>query len=97
MRNARHLIAVTMVATALCADRMTVAAPSQPQVTQIAGRLVNRLTGQLRRSVVAGRLYQPMQRNLPAAEPVATVPVQNIPACQARLSPFYFRLPPPQA
>jgi hypothetical protein len=86
-----------MVATALCADRMSIAAPSQPQVTQIAGRLMDRLTGQLRRAVVAGKLYQPMRRGLPPVESVVIAPVQIAPAVHSLLSPFYFRLPPPLA
>ena len=44
MRNARHIIAVTLVATAICAGRLTVAAPVQTPVTQLAGRLLQRLT-----------------------------------------------------
>ena len=91
------MVAVT---TALCADRAAVAGPAarvaRPQVSELASRLVSRLSQSFRR-VVASALSAPLrraaagrtrqQRLCPA---VAVVPHRP-------LSPFQFRLPPPTA
>ena len=93
----RHLIAVTLVATALCADRMALAAPSAPPVGQLAGRLIQRLSGGFRTELRSVRLYRPA-RNV--SRPMAIRPAIS---CQVILppticlSPFQFRLPPPCA
>lgn len=95
MRNARHVIAVTLVATAICADRVTAAAPVQQPMAQFAGRLMERLTVTLRRVLPATSLYEPRRLTMrPVKDPVrpagAAIRVPHL-----TLSPFQFRLPPP--
>jgi hypothetical protein len=98
MKNARHMIAVTLVATAICADRTLPAAPAEPQASHFAGRLIQRLSVNLRRVVPATCLYQPRRFGLPPPQisnprPEALLVDLRPP----RLSPFQFRLPPPSA
>ena len=97
MRKTRHLIAVTLVATALCADRAALAVPSQQPVTQLAGQFIQRLSNSFGRVLPAARLYRSSRYGVqPVVRPMrATVSPQAPPAIQ--LSPFYFRLPPPLA
>jgi len=97
MTKTRHLIAVTLVATALCADRAALAVPSQQPVTQLAGQFIQRLSSSFRRVLPAARLYRSGRYGFqPVVRPLrATVSAQHPPAI--RLSPFYFRLPPPLA
>ena len=59
MSKSRHIILVTLVATALCADRVVSAMPSlQPQVVELAGRLATRLSKRFVRVVPAATLFQ---------------------------------------
>jgi len=96
MSRTGHILAVVAVATVLCADQAAVAAPlARPQVAEIAARLVDRLSQPFRRSVpnairVAVR-HQPSQTDL------ADFPDHPINAVvlHCDLSPFQFRLPPP--
>jgi hypothetical protein len=96
MQRARHILAVTLVATALCADRMASAAPAiQEPVREIAGRLITRLSDSFQQVAPAARMYQPLRQNArPVIEPVVFTPIVRAPACVA-VSPFQFRLPPP--
>ena len=62
MKNARQFIAVTLMATAICADRSP---PGRargvgdfPSAGHLAGRLIERLSVNFRRVVPAGQLYQ---------------------------------------
>jgi predicted trehalose synthase len=98
MRKSQHVIAVTLVATALCADRVAFATPPvQAPVMQWAQRLASRLSGSFRRVVPAAKLFQQRReamRIVPAPRIAAarrTIPVPLV------ISPFYFRLPPPLA
>jgi hypothetical protein len=94
MKAIRRAVAMTLVATALCADR-AVASPQalcpRPQAT---GTLAGRISGSLRRCVPAIRLVEvrrdqdrPSVTALPAAPVIIVEPVAY--------SPFQFRLPPP--
>ena len=98
MKNARHVIAVTLMATAICADRSLSAAPTEPQASHFAGRIIQRLSVNLRRVVPATCLYQPRRFGLPPAQilhpRLDALAVDLIPPL---LSPFQFRLPPPCA
>ena len=84
------------VTTALCADQVAVAAPSmRPQVAQLAGRIVTRLTRSFRQVVTVElpvharqRWNEPSRVEVPAAAPASDVPHRSV-------SPFQFRLPPP--
>ena len=96
MTNLKRAVAMTLVATALCADR-TVAAPVVVRAhaeAPVAGRLVARLSVSLRRSVSSIRLVQTRRENDRIAVPI----VQQIERpvwTPVSLSPFQFRLPPP--
>jgi hypothetical protein len=101
MVRTRQILAVTLVATALAADRAiasTANAPVSPQgeasVMSVAGRIVSRLTSSFRRVVPAARVWESRQ-----VEQIAdTVPhacSQNLFVSHTPLSPFQFRLPPP--
>ena len=88
---------MTLVATALCADR-TVASPSPqlPDVSVGQQTLVGRLSVSLRRCVPAVRLLETRQDvDRPA---LTVVPMPQLPMiAPAIFSPFQFRLPPPLA
>src|ERR1700683_2711605 len=98
MSNLRRAVAMTLVATALCADR-TVAAPAVARASAEmppAGRLVARLSDCLRRSVPSLRLVQTRRENdfIPL---LTDRPVELSTSSRVSLSPFQFRLPPPLA
>lgn len=97
MRNARHVIAWTLVATALCADRSLPAAPLEPVSAQLAGRLIERLSVNFRRVLPAAQAFRPHRFGLPKAEVLLMAPVQLAGRIIACPSPFEFRLPPPVA
>jgi len=91
------MIAITLVAAALCADRAIVAAPMlRPQTTSIASRLVSRLSARFGRVTPAIRVYQNQNDAVIPAE--KRIVVSDAPACfRMRLSPLLLRLPPPVA
>jgi hypothetical protein len=96
MRNARHVIAVTLMATAICADRALPTRAEEAPTSHLAGRLIERLSQNLRRVVPAAQLYQahrpglrPMEILMPGGGDLAAD------ITPLRLSPFQFRLPPP--
>jgi hypothetical protein len=95
MKHARHVIAVTLMATAICADRVAPAVPAQTTTTHFASRLIERLSMNLRRVLPAVTLYQPRQfePGLTVRRPLAIANQAFFPALP--LSPFQFRLPPP--
>jgi hypothetical protein len=94
-RTRQVLLALT-VTTALCADQVAVAAPTlRPQVVELAGRIVNRLTRSFRQSVTVELPVHARQRSgaLSAPELCALTPASDVP--HRSISPFQFRLPPP--
>ncbi|HMB94691.1 MAG TPA: hypothetical protein VKK61_01495 [Tepidisphaeraceae bacterium] len=95
MRRFRQMLAITLVATALCADRAAVAAPVlRPQVASAASRFVSRLSARFHRVVSAIRVYQNQTGDVVAAQ--KTILVSDATACfRTRLSPLLLRLPPP--
>jgi hypothetical protein len=99
MRNARHVIAVTLMATAICADRGLPTAPAEPQATShFAGRLMERLCVNLRRTVPAARLCQARRVDLRSTDSAAPrLDSLTLSFISPSLSPFQFRLPPPIA
>lgn len=98
MRNAKHLIAVTLMATAMCADRAIPTAPTQaPATANLASRLMERLAVSLRAVVPGARIYQVRRWGLrPANDPPMAPPTMAVNLQSAPLSPFQFRLPPPR-
>ncbi|MGD0138964.1 MAG: hypothetical protein ABSD28_08815 [Tepidisphaeraceae bacterium] len=98
MKNARHVIAVTLMATAICADRSLSAAPAEPQASHFAGRIIQRLSVNLRRVVPATCLYQPRRFGLPPAQILhPRLDALVVDLFPPLFSPFQFRLPPPIA
>jgi hypothetical protein len=86
------------VTTALCADQVVAAAPTlRPQVAELAGRIVTRLTQSFGRTVAGATQLAPRQRTISGRTNVATRVAPVIAPTNARqsLSPFQFRLPPP--
>ncbi|HUB28022.1 MAG TPA: hypothetical protein VL992_21530 [Tepidisphaeraceae bacterium] len=86
---------MTLVATALCADRAVVSSASViPQETGQSQTLVERLAARFRGAVRAVRLFA---SRCEKPRPVASVkaPVVAGAWVLASLSPFQFRLPPP--
>jgi hypothetical protein len=97
MRQARHILAVALVATALCADRTVATAPQvRPQTAGAAGRLVSRLSVSFQRVVSGVKLYQPRaERFDDAAAPVVVRNAAETLGYRRAFSPIEFSLPPP--
>lgn len=99
MRPSRRILAITLVASALCADRAIAASPAlRPQVASVAGRLVSRLSINLRRVVPSAKVYQTRHEGAAGLlrQPRLEV-VQPDRSLAIRLSPLLLRLPPPLA
>jgi len=96
MNRTRQVIAVALVATALCADRAIAAAPTQPRVqgSSVAGRLVSTLSERFQRVLPAVKLYQHRRdETIPLLSPPQ--PMRALTIAHQSLMPFQFRLPPP--
>lgn len=95
MRRTRQILAVVVVATALCADRTVTAAPQErPQATEgLARKLASRLTRSFRRSIAPLRLFS--RRTGEKARLVASAIRASAGGVSFQFSPFQFRLPPP--
>jgi hypothetical protein len=96
MRRSRHVLAAVVVATALCADRASAAAPQvRPQVSQLARTVANKLTSSFRRVVPTVRFVENRREGLCDApksmRAEAAAPIVH----ETQGSPFQFRLPPP--
>ena len=86
------------VTTALCADQVTAAAPTlRPQVADLAGRIVNRLTLSFGRTVAGASQVRPRTQALtcPAESRTVVSPTATPAYAHQPHSPFQFRLPPP--
>jgi len=97
MKRTRHLIAVALVATALCADRAVASAPEVRAEGSVASRIVSRLTSGLRRAVSSTvRIYQ-ARFETTNSTPLAVSRISD--ALIAHVHPTFseseFRLPPP--
>ncbi len=96
MKRHSQVLAVTLLAMALCADRIPAPAAT-PQVVQLACRLAGRLTTSLRQSIPANRLHADR------AAIATTDPIRRVfsPAHRPTVHPTHaadrFRLPPPRA
>ncbi len=91
------MLAVAVVAAALCADRAAAATPTlRPQVGEMARQLAGRLTGAFRRAIPSARFHQDRQERpmvrvaTPRRGPVVLGVVHR-----AELSELLLRLPPP--
>jgi hypothetical protein len=97
MKAVQRALALTLVATALCADRAMASPVSErPDATVAQGTLVGRLSVSLRRCVPAVRLLETRRdQDRPA---LAVVAIPRLPLiAPAAFSPFQFRMPPPLA
>ena len=94
MRRTKHVIAVMVVATALCADRSVSAAPiARPQSQGLARTFASKLTTSLRRAVAPLPL-QPARTAEGA--PTSRLSIgETASGVRSQFSPFQFRLPPP--
>lgn len=94
MKRTRHVVAITLMAAALCADRAVAAAPSlRPQVA--AGKLVMRLSVSLRRVVPAVQVYPARHEAISSETVVSICEVSTILPDNSGLSPWLLNLPPP--
>ena len=99
MKRTRQVLVMTLVATALCADRVATSAPEiraqlQPAADPIA-RLATKLSVTFRRVVPAVRLHQVRSEGETTPTPVCLATVRPMAVHAAEGSPFQFRLPPP--
>src|SRR5437867_3204350 len=100
MRHARQVLAVALVATALCADRAATAAPAlRPQaIERTAGGIVRRLTARLSGVVQRVRILETrregISESLEAQPFVGALPTTDL-RPWLRLSIPQFALPPP--
>jgi hypothetical protein len=100
MKPARKVLAVALVAAALCADRAVAAAPSSrlPVASSVAGRLVARLSVRFQRVVPSARIYEPRRDGIIDVVSGSLRPSHDHTTAGfgARLfAPFQLRLPPP--
>jgi hypothetical protein len=96
MKRTRHLIAVALVATALCADRAVASAPEVREQQSATSRIVSRITRNLRRAVSSVRVYQPRQQTV-TIPPLAASRIGDVVMVETHptFCAFQFRLPPP--
>jgi hypothetical protein len=102
MRRSRQILAVLVVATALCAERSFALASSRPTASSptpagssFAGRLLDRLSSGLK-GVVRVRLPDSPERPERVRTPIVAAPFdQAFDRDHIPVMPFRFRLPPP--
>ena len=96
MSRTRQILAVVAVTMALCADHVAAARPAPTDaVTEMAGRLVSRLTQTFRR-VVPSALRTPLRQQWAAvADDVPRRRIVTAPVARPTFSPFHYRIPPP--
>jgi len=101
MSNTRRILVVLTMATALCADQVSLAAPAAgPRATEfaeIAQQFVARL-GRSFRDNTPVSLPRPTSPSQPVVRPASKVIAAiGIASAHQPASPFQFRLPPPVA
>ena len=100
MRRTKQVIAVVMVATALCADRATLAAAPaapgrSPEATSgLARSFASKLTSNLRRAIAPAVSIQPIRSNEQVRSFALSIR-EEASGVRSEFSPFQFRLPPP--
>ena len=96
MRRSRHVLAAVVVATALCADRATAAAPAaRPQVGQLARTVASKLSASFRRVVPTIRFVEDRRAGVFSSPADMRTEVRTPVVHATQGSPFQFRLPPP--
>lgn len=104
MRRTRQVLAVMLVATALCADRGAAAlssdpprAQSEPARTSLAARIIRGLSRTLGQSADVMLARQDVRPGRPLVRGPAAMADQSPGRPNLPISPFQFRLPPPAA
>jgi hypothetical protein len=84
-----------VMSAALCADRVAAASPqhARPQPASVASRVMDRLSLSLRRVVPSIKVIETRREGV-TVEPRVATPAPVLVA-QRPISPFQFRLPPP--
>ncbi len=99
MKRTRHILAMTLMATALCADRMATAAPEIRFHLQVASDpiawLATKWSLRFCRVVPAVRLHQARREGPLNDAPGEPPEVLSVIVHRVEGSPFQFRLPPP--
>jgi len=96
MRKTRYLIAVTIVATALCADRALMSRATERAETPVPTQhWVKRLSTNLGRTVATVRIVAEQQVGLGDSTPSHIIAANTRSLAAHWPSPFHFRLPPP--
>jgi hypothetical protein len=95
MRRTKHVIAVMVVATALCADRAATAAPlARPEATPSQARkIASRITRSFRQTVARVAMFR--ARTGEQAISFALCIREAASGVRFEFSPVQFRLPPP--
>lgn len=94
-RNTRKILFALTVTTALCVDQVAAAPTLRPQVAELAGRIVTRLTRGFRESVTVELPMHARRREAQPSRPALAKVASEGYVPQRALSPFEFRLPPP--
>jgi hypothetical protein len=91
------VVAVALVATALCADRTVAAAPAvRTPSASVAARLVSSLSVRFQRVMPGVKLYQPRAERFEAtASPASAWDAIETLGYRRAVSPIEFSLPPP--
>ena len=103
MRKTRTIVAVTLLATALCADRRLASAAaasdsgSRTEAGPVARGFAQRLTVSLRRVVPAVKLHPGRQEGIAQVAWSEADPRPQADVRPTEGTPFQFRLPPPAA
>ena len=95
-RKTRQVLLALTVTTALCADQVAAAAPTlRPQVANLAGQIVTRITRSFSESVTVELPVHARRSDSHPSQPAlsAAPSADGVPHCP--VSPFQFRLPPP--
>ena len=104
MLKTRHILALTLVATVLCADRAVLAVAETPdpaigfsggKPSGLARQMAQRLTQSLRQAVTV-QLHQTRLAGQVMLAPGKPELSRVVAVAQRPLSPFQFRLPPPR-
>src|SRR5260221_14529021 len=97
MRKTRSIVAVTLLATALCADRTVTAAAqaSRVEAGPVARGFAERLTISLRHVIPTIKLHQRGRAVMPAVEFRQAFVGSQATVHRVQGTPFQFRLPPP--
>jgi hypothetical protein len=95
-RKTRQVLLALTVTTALCADQVAVAAPTmRPQVAELAGQIVTRLSRTFRQTVSVELPVHARTRAVAPSRDEQSPPASFGDVPHRPVSPFQFRLPPP--